>query len=128
MGVQSRLVGIAGSLRVPLRYKFFLLPGQEFEVVEAHLRRIEDVNPKLLAVVQLVEERALQEARAADEALAKGESKGLPHGVPMTIKDSLDTAGVISAGGTKGRASFVPEMDAVVVSRMRGAEVTSIGV
>ena len=97
------------------------------EVVEAHLRRIEEINPKLLAVVQLVEERALQEARAADEALAKGESKGPLHGVPITIKDSLDTADVITAGGTKGRASFVPDKDATVVARMRGAGAILIG-
>ena len=97
------------------------------EVVESHLRRIEEVNPKLRAVVQLVDERALAEAREADEALARGESKGPLHGLPMTIKDSLDTAGVISAGGTKGRASFVPDRDAVVVSRMRAAGAILLG-
>ena len=44
----------------------------------------------------------MEEAREADEALARGEVKGPLHGVPMTIKDSLDTRGVISTGGTKG--------------------------
>ena len=87
------------------------------EVVEAHLRRIEEVNPKLNAIVQLADERALAEARAADEALAKGNVQGPLHGVPMTIKDSLDTAGVITTGGTKGRAFFVPDRDATVVAR-----------
>src|SRR5919106_1442608 len=74
------------------------------EVVEAHLQRIEAVNPALNAVVYTVSERALDEALAADQALARGEAKGPLHGGPMTIKDSLDTAGVVSTSGTKGRA------------------------
>ena len=97
------------------------------EVVEAHLRRIEEVNPKLNAIVQLADERALAEARAADEALARGNVQGPLHGVPMTIKDSLDTAGVITTGGTKGRASFVPDRDATVVARMRAAGAILLG-
>lgn len=66
------------------------------EVVDAHLRRIEEVNPRLNAVVQSTADKARVEAREADESLAKGEVKGPLHGVPMTIKDSLDTQGVIS--------------------------------
>lgn len=97
------------------------------EVVEAHLRRIEEVNPKLNAVVQLVGDRALAEARSADQTLAKGEINGPLHGVPMTLKDSLDTAGVISTGGTLGRASLVPESDATVVARLRAAGAILIG-
>ena len=97
------------------------------EVVEAHLKRIEEVNPKLSAVVTLCGERALDEARVADESLAKGEVQGPLHGVPMTLKDSLDTAGVLSTGGTKGRASYVPEQDATVVARMRSAGAILLG-
>ena len=97
------------------------------EVVEAHLKRIEEVNPKLNAVVTLCGDRALDEARVADEALAKGEVPGPLHGVPMTIKDSLNTAGVLSTGGTKGRATFVPEQDATVVARMRAAGAILLG-
>lgn len=89
------------------------------EVVHACLQRIEAVNPQLNAVVQLRAEQALAEARAADEALARGESRGLLHGIPMTIKDSLDTAGVISTGGTLGRKDFVPQKDATVVTRLK---------
>src|SRR5262245_26233345 len=90
------------------------------EVVQAHLKRIEAVNPRLNAVVQLRADEALDEARLADEALARGESHGLLHGIPMTIKDSLDTAGVITTGGTLGRKDFVPEQDATVVARYKG--------
>jgi len=97
------------------------------EVVKACLDRIEEVNPKLNAVVQLVAEDALANARKADAGVARGEFKGPLHGVPMTIKDSLDTAGVISTGGTKGRAAFIPETDATVVSRLKNAGAILIG-
>jgi amidase len=97
------------------------------EVVEAHLRRIEAVNPALNAVVQMAGDRARAEARAADQALARGEIRGPLHGVPMTIKDSLDTAGVVSTGGTTGRATFVPERDATVVARLRAAGAILLG-
>lgn len=97
------------------------------EVVDACLGRIEAVNPKLNAVVQLVSERARSEAKEADAALARGEVKGPLHGVPMTIKDSLDTQGVITTGGTPGRAAFVPEQDATVVARLRGAGAILLG-
>jgi amidase len=91
------------------------------DVVTAHLEKITSVNPPLNAVVQLCLERALQEARGADAQLASGASTGPLHGVPFTIKDNFDTAGVISTAGTKGRAAFVPNEDATVVSRLRAA-------
>src|SRR5713101_6542445 len=97
------------------------------EMVEAHLQRIAAVNPVLNAVVQVVGPRARMEAMAADQALARGELRGPLHGVPITIKDSLDTAGVISTGGTKGRATFVPEQDATVVARLRAAGAILLG-
>lgn len=89
------------------------------ELVRACLDRIEAVNPKLNAVVQIRAEEALEEARQADQALARGDIKGALHGIPMTIKDSLDTAGMISTGGTMGRKNFIPEKDATVVSRLK---------
>ena len=97
------------------------------EIVEAHLRRIDEVNPKLNAVVQLASERAMDEARAADAALARGESLGPLHGVPITIKDSHDTEGTVSTGGTLGRKNFVPEADATAVARMRAAGAIVLG-
>lgn len=97
------------------------------EVVEAHLKRIEEVNPRLNAVVQLCADRARAEAREADAALARGEDKGPLHGVPMTLKDSLDTEGVVTTGGTKGRASFVPQEDATLVARLRSAGAILLG-
>ncbi|MBM3792058.1 MAG: amidase, partial [Acidobacteria bacterium] len=97
------------------------------EVLKACLDRIDQVNPKLNAVVQFCRERALKEAEEADAMLARGQTKGLLHGVPMTIKDSIDTEGVISTGGTLGRAAFVPEKDATVVSRLRNEGAILVG-
>jgi len=97
------------------------------EVTDAYLARIEAVNPQLNAVVQLTADTAREQARRADEALARGEVRGPLHGVPMTIKDSLDTAGVITTAGTSGRASFVPAQDATVVARLRAAGAILLG-
>src|SRR3954470_3220490 len=58
------------------------------EAVTAYYKRIDEVNPKINAVVQFCRDRAYKEADAADAALARGEIKGALHGVPMTIKDS----------------------------------------
>ena len=91
------------------------------------LDRIEEVNDRLNAVVRLCAERALDEAREADAALARGESKGPLHGVPMTLKDSLDTEGVVTTGGTLGRRTFVPERDSTVAARLRAAGAILLG-
>ncbi len=91
------------------------------ELIRACLERIEEVNPRLNAVVQVCAERALQEARRADQALERGEVSGPLHGVPFTLKDAIETKGVISTGGTAGRAHYIPQQDAEVVKRLRGA-------
>src|SRR6202012_4061640 len=96
-------------------------------IVEAHLQRIALVNPKLNAVVQLTADSARKEADEADAALARGEIKGPLHSVPMTIKDTLETAGVICTGGTKGRANYVPSTDATAVARLRAAGAIILG-
>ena len=97
------------------------------EVVQAHLDRIAEVNPKLNAVVQLCADRALEEAADADAALARGDDIGPLHGVPMTLKDSLDTEGVVTTGGTTGRRDFVPDQDATVTARLRAAGAILMG-
>lgn len=97
------------------------------EVTGAYLARIREVNPQMNAVVQLTEETARAQAREADAALARGELKGPLHGVPVTIKDAFDVAGVVTAGGTKGRAEFVPDEDATGVARLRAAGAVLLG-
>src|ERR1051325_647415 len=97
------------------------------EVVDAHFKRIAEVNPKLNAVVLLTEESARARAKEADEALARGEVWGPLHGVPVTIKDAFEMAGFVSVGGTKGRASYVPFEDATGVTRYREAGAVILG-
>ncbi|MCH7907824.1 MAG: hypothetical protein IIB26_10385, partial [Chloroflexi bacterium] len=70
------------------------------EIVRAALERIGEVNPKLNAVVALATDRALAEARQRDAETARGESRGPLHGVPITLKDSHDTEGIVTTGGT----------------------------
>ena len=97
------------------------------EVVESFLRRIEEINPKLNAVVQLDHDGALTAARAADVRVRRRERLGPLHGVPMTIKDSFDTVGMISTAGTLGRKGFVPARDATAVARLRNAGAILLG-
>lgn len=97
------------------------------EVVDAYVEQIKKVNPGLNAVVQLSEEQARARARAADVALQQGQLLGPLHGVPFTVKDSVEVAGVISTGGTLARASYVPPEDATVVRRMREAGAIFLG-
>lgn len=97
------------------------------EVVEAYLQRIQRVNPQLNAVVQLCQESALSDAEKADQALAQGKILGPLHGIPFTLKDSFDSAGVITTGGTLGRKSFVPQQDATILSRLKKSGAILLG-
>lgn len=101
------------------------------EVVSAFLQRIEARNPRVNALVQVPAEAALARACLADAALAAGEAAGKAigplHGVPFTAKDIFETAGVITAAGLPERASFVPENDAVAVSRLQAMGAILIG-
>lgn len=101
--------------------------ASSYEVVAASIACIETVNPKINAVVQNSFEEAIVQARRADDALRRGDSWGPLHGVPMTIKDSLDTVGVVTTAGTKGRASYIPDKDATVVARLREAGAILVG-
>jgi amidase len=97
------------------------------EVVGAHIKRIEEVNPRLNAVVQLTAESALARAREADRTSVRGEIKGPLHGVPITIKDSLETRGVTSTSGSKARACYRPEVSATAVERLFEAGAILLG-
>ncbi len=97
------------------------------QITEACLARIEAVNPEINAVVRQVPGRALAEADALDAEAARGEFRGPLHGVPITIKDSLDTEGIVTTGGTRGREQHLPERDAPVVARLRAAGAVLLG-
>jgi amidase len=96
------------------------------EVMLAHLARV-DRLAHLNAVVTLDAERALSRARAADAALARGESWGELHGVPFTLKDVHATAGVRTTAGLKALAHNVPAADGLVAERLRAAGAILLG-
>jgi Asp-tRNA(Asn)/Glu-tRNA(Gln) amidotransferase A subunit family amidase len=96
------------------------------EVVEAHLRRIERLNPALNAIVTLAPE-ILDQARAAETDLMSGKQLGPLHGVPLTIKDTIDTKGLRTTSGSRLRASHVPESDATAVARLKAAGAIILG-
>lgn len=95
--------------------------------MEAHLKRLGEVNPRLNAVVHLTAESARAEVKAADAARSRGELRGPLHGVPMTIKDSFETAGALSTCGTLGLARHRPREDATVVARLKSAGAILLG-
>ena len=97
------------------------------ELLAAHLRRIEEVNPELNAIVTLTPEIAYQRALAADDAQAKGESLGLLHGLPIAHKDITDTAGVLTTMGSPIYKDRVPEKDDLIVERIRNAGAIMVG-
>src|SRR5215472_9787243 len=89
------------------------------ELVEAHLRQIAAHNGKINAFVRLLEEDARTAAKQAEAAIARGEPLGLLHGVPVTIKDSFDTAGLPTLCGSKFRLGHRAAEDAAAVARLR---------
>jgi amidase len=97
------------------------------ELTEMLLTRIEEANPALNAVVELRREAALQEALAADEATARGDDPGPLHGVPMTIKDSFNVAGLHTTWGNPAFKDFVADRDATVIRRLKRAGAIIVG-
>ena len=91
------------------------------EVVEAHLARIEAVNGPLNAVVRVLADEARAGAAQADRQVASGAPLGSLHGVPITVKENIDVAGLPSTWGVGGFAEAVVPLDAPVVERMRAA-------
>ncbi|MCW0213016.1 MAG: amidase [Pseudonocardia sp.] len=97
------------------------------ELVQAHLDRIDAVNPAVNAVVTLVPERALAEADAADARLAAGEPIGPLHGIPMAHKDTHETAGIRTTSGSPLLADNVPAENELVIQRIKDAGAITLG-
>jgi Asp-tRNA(Asn)/Glu-tRNA(Gln) amidotransferase A subunit family amidase len=97
------------------------------ELVEAHLAKIEKLNPKLNAFVQVDAERARQSAQDAESAVMNGAQLGPLHGVPISIKSSLSVAGLRCEAGTRLRAGFVAQQDATLVTRLKNAGAIILG-
>jgi amidase len=97
------------------------------ELTKMLIERIEAVNPALNAVVELRRGAALQEALASDEATARGDVAGPLHGVPVTIKDSFNVAGLRTTWGNPAFAYFVADRDATVARRLKRASAIIVG-
>jgi len=97
------------------------------DVIDGHLDHIQRLNPKLNAFVQVDAERALQSAHSAAVAIASGEEIGPLHGVPVTIKSSIEVAGLRCEAGTKLRVGHVAQADAPLVRRLRAAGAIVLG-
>ena len=97
------------------------------ELVELYLTRIAKHNPALNAICTLDADGARKRAQEADKALAAGELWGPLHGVPMTIKDALETAGMRTTGGHPPLKDYVPVRDATAVARLRSAGAILVG-
>ena len=91
------------------------------ELLELLIDRVQQINGDLNAVVTLDLDRARLAADAADEAMGSGHSYGPLHGVPVTIKDALETKGLRSTGGATELADYIPSRDAPVVAAIKDA-------
>ena len=96
------------------------------EVAEAHLERISELNPALNAIVTLAPD-VLERAKEAEAAVMHGDQPGALHGVPITIKDTIETAGLRTTSGSVLRQDHVPETDAPAVARLKAAGAIVLG-
>lgn len=97
------------------------------EVMEAHLRQIERINPTVNAIVTFLPEQALEQARAADDAFAKGKEVGPLHGLPVAHKDLTLTKGIRTTLGSLVFKDFIPQEDALIVERHKSAGAITVG-
>lgn len=97
------------------------------ELLEYYLKRVSRFNPKLNAVIQMIEDSARERARDADRARARGTFWGPFHGVPMTIKESFDVAGMHTTRGNLALKDNIATQDALAVTRLKNAGVTLFG-
>src|ERR671924_2249175 len=97
------------------------------EVMEAHLAQIDRVNPKVNAIVTLLPELAMAQAKRADEALARGEEVGPLHGLPIAHKDLVPTRGIRTTYGSRIFKDYVPDHDGLIVERLKKAGAITLG-
>ena len=97
------------------------------EVMQAHLAQIDRVNPKVNAIVTYHPEQAMEGAKAADDALQRGDDVGALHGLPVAHKDLVDTAGVRTTYGSPIYADHIPQQDMLIVERLKAAGAISVG-
>src|SRR5438105_2029197 len=93
----------------------------------AHLDRVAELNPRVNAIVTLIADRAMQQAREADETLARGDVVGPLHGLPVAHKDLQPTKGIRTTFGSPIFEHFVPDQDSLIVERLKAAGAITIG-
>jgi amidase len=97
------------------------------ELMQAHLGQIERVNPAVNAIVTLVADRAMADAAAADQELARGKPRGPLHGLPIAHKDLVATKGIRTTQGSPFYRDFVPDTDAAIITLIRNAGALTVG-
>src|SRR5712691_13342021 len=97
------------------------------EVIEAFLSRIDKLNPKINAYVTLTPELAREAAKRAEAAVMAGAALGPLHGVPFSVKDLVFTASVRTTAGSRVFRDFIPEVDSIVVARLKAAGAILLG-
>ena len=97
------------------------------EAVDAYLDRIDSLNGKLYAYLTVCRDEALQAARESEQALDRGDYLGPLHGIPVAVKDQLNTAGIRTTSGTPIFGDFVPDEDATVVAKLKSAGAILLG-
>ena len=97
------------------------------EITRECLQRIDELNPSLNAFITVMSESALAEACAAEKEIGQGEWRGPLHGIPVAVKDLIDTGGVLTTSASALHANRIPELDAEVVRRLRQSGAVIIG-
>ena len=97
------------------------------EIMEAHLSHIEKINPKVNAIVTLLPEIAMQQAKSADEMLTRNKEVGPLRGLPIAHKDLVLTKGILTTFGSPLFKDFIPDEDGLIVERLRNAGALTIG-
>ncbi len=97
------------------------------EVTELSLKQIERLDPKLKAFITVTSESAMDAARQAERELRVGQDRGALHGIPVALKDLIDTAGIRTTAGSRVLANHVPNRDALLVERLKAAGAVIIG-
>ena len=97
------------------------------EVVEAYLRRIEEVEPKIKAYMTITAEEALAQAAAIDQKWRKGEPVGFLAGIPLAIKDVISTKGVRTTCSSRILENYVPPYDATVIQKLKEQDAVFLG-
>lgn len=97
------------------------------ELTRACLERIQTFNPKIDAWITIMREQALAQARVLENEQAAGRFRGPLHGIPIGLKDNIETAGVRTTAGSKTLAGYIPTEDAEVTARLKAAGAVIVG-